>query len=118
MHAFVHVCLVCVYIYIYILACIYSVCIRLITRKQVRARAHAYTHVRMHARTKTALKKNKKNSKRGRPPKIEKNHFKTKIDARSLWFWVNLNAQGASHIYVCILEGKVNTKFGNMFACK
>ncbi len=40
-------------------ACIYSACIRLVTRKQVRARAHAYMHVRMHTRTKTALKKKK-----------------------------------------------------------
>ncbi len=75
--------------YIYnIRACIYRACIRLVTRKQVRARAHPYTHVRMHTRTKTALKKQKnyKISKRGRPPKILKNDFKTEIDACSLWF--------------------------------
>jgi hypothetical protein len=51
-HAYIYI-----YIYIYIRACTYSACIRLITRKHVRARAHAYTHKRMHARTKTALKK-------------------------------------------------------------
>ncbi len=78
-------------------ACIYSACIRLIKRKQVRARAHAYTHVRMHARTKKALKKTIF-QKRGRPPKIGKNDFKTKIDARSLWFWVNLNARCFTYI--------------------
>ncbi len=67
--------------------------------KETSACTCACIYARAHARTyKNGKEKKQKNPKRGRPPKIEKNDFKTKIDARSLWFWVNLNSQGASHI--------------------
>ncbi len=65
--------------------------------KKTSACTCACIHARAHARTyKNGTEK--KNSRRGRPPKIEKIDFKTKIDARSLWFWVNLNARCFTYI--------------------
>ncbi len=67
--------------------------------KKTSACTCACIHARAHARTyKNGTEKNKKFQKGGRPPKIEKNDFKTKIDARSLWFWVNLNARCFTYI--------------------